>query len=104
GVRVLPPLEVLGPQGKVIARTEAWSVEAASAISADDPDPATPEGALPPMALPFPWQYAIAAGVLAALLLAGLVFLVLRLSRRTASALPPLPAGPARPEHEVALA
>jgi hypothetical protein len=103
GTRTLPALVVRGANDVPIARTEPWTVEVASGIAADDPNPAQPAEAPPPVSLPFPWRYAAGAGLLALALLGGIVYGLVRLSRRPAAPLPPVPAAPPKPDHEIAL-
>jgi hypothetical protein len=103
GALTLPVLRLVADRDREIGRTRPLTIEVASAIAVDDPNPTQPVDAPPPLELPFPWQYLAAAALLALALLGGVLYALVRWSRARRAPMPVAPAAP-RPEHEIALA
>jgi hypothetical protein len=99
----LPSLLLKDSNGKQVGRTNPLNVEVKSAISPNDPHPQEPEKSAPPVGLAFPWWIVLAAGILALILLAGLVYGVYRWVKQRKKKLPPVAAEPPLPEDEAAL-
>lgn len=87
-----------------VGRTNPFTLEVQSSISADDPEPTKPADLRPPAELPFPIWIVVLAGAVVLILLGAIIYGLVRLSRRGKRALPPVPAAPPKPEDVVALA
>ena len=98
----LPSLPIRDASGKAIARTNPYSLQVESAIKAQDQNPSEPAPARPPVELPFPWWVLVAGGVLALALLAGIVYGVNRVLKKSRKPEPAKVESP-RPEDEIAL-
>ncbi|MCM2276776.1 MAG: hypothetical protein NDJ89_01715 [Oligoflexia bacterium] len=104
GNLAVPSLPVLDRAGKTVARTNPLRLEAQSAIRKEDPKPQEPEPLEPPVSLGIPWLAIALLGLLVLGLLAAGIYALIRWSRKKRPVLPPVPAAPPKPEHEVALA
>jgi hypothetical protein len=100
----LPSLAIKNAEGKSIGRTNPYQLDVGSAIKADDPKPEEPADLRPPVSLRFPWLLVALAALLLLLVVAGVIYALRRWSQsRKPFVAPPMPAGPPRPEDEVAL-
>jgi hypothetical protein len=105
GELTLPSLAVKDADGNAVFRTNPLNVDVGSAIAKDDPKPKEPVDLRPPVELAFPTWVMVTACILAVLLLAASSYAIYRyVKKRKSRSEPVKPAGPPKPEDEVALA
>ncbi|OFZ55894.1 MAG: hypothetical protein A2428_06550 [Bdellovibrionales bacterium RIFOXYC1_FULL_54_43] len=103
GALTLPTLPLRDGSGRLIGRTNPFSIQVGSAILPDDPKPQEPAPMRPPVDLAFPWWVLLIASLLLGLLLAAFFYAFYRWRKRGRVA-PPKPLDPPKPEDVVALA
>lgn len=102
GKLTLPSLGLKDSKGNLVGRTQPFSIEVVSAISAGDPKPQQPEALEPPVSLAFPWWIIAILIILGILGVGVLSYLVYEWRKNRRSHLPE-PPKIIRPEDEVAL-
>jgi hypothetical protein len=102
GSNRLEAVEFKDAAGAVVARTNPYNLDVTSAITEKDPKPKEPAPPQPPVRLGFPWWIVIFAGLLFILVVAAIIYGLMRVSRRKRPVFVPAPEPP-KPEHEVAL-
>ncbi|HLE01017.1 MAG TPA: hypothetical protein VJB59_12190 [Bdellovibrionota bacterium] len=103
GALTLPTLPLRDGSGRLIGRTNPFSIQVGSAIRPDDPKPQEPAPMRPPVGLAFPWWVLLIAGVLFGVLLAAFFYAFHRWRKR-GRVVAPKPVEPPKPEDVVALA
>lgn len=98
-----PRLDVVDESGKKIGETEAKAISIVSSLEADDLGKNELQRLRPPVGLPVPWfAVAILAGLLV-VLVALIIWALVRWSKKRRSTLPHIPASPPLPEDALAL-
>ncbi len=103
GQNTLPGLVLKDAQGKAIARSLPLQLVIESAIKKDDQKPNEPVELMPPVSLVFPVWMVFLLGLLAILLIAGVLYGLMEWSKRRKKLLPAAPPKPELPEDQTAL-
>jgi hypothetical protein len=84
----LPSLALQDASGKSLARTNPISLDVESVISKNDPKKDEPGDVQPPVSLVFPIWVMILAGILGLLVVAGVIYAFVRMSRKKRPEIP----------------